>query len=72
MTRESGTSYLVQFFEDNEYLVINRSRIFREGRLVIDDTASMQWGVNATQSSEGRMSMQHKAVKEECQCKTKQ
>ena len=55
LTRESGTSYLVQFFEDNEYLVINRSRIFREGRLVIDDTANMQWGVNAKQCSEGRI-----------------
>ena len=55
LTRESGTSYLVQFFEDNEYLVVNRSRIFREGRLVTDDVANIQWGVNPKQTSEGKI-----------------
>ena len=51
LTRESGTSYLVHFFKINEYLVVNRSRIFREGRLVTDDVANIQWGVNPKQTS---------------------
>ena len=55
LTRELETRYLVQFFEDNESLVINRSRIFRKGRLVIDDTSNMQLGVSAKQSSKGKI-----------------
>lgn len=54
-TRQSGSSYLVKFFEDSETLVVSRSRIFREGRLVIGDKANIQWGKNSEESSEGEI-----------------
>ena len=55
LTRETGSSYMVKFFEDNETLVVNRSRIFREGRVKIGDISQIQWGRNQTESSEGQI-----------------
>ena len=55
LTRESGSSYLVKFFEDNEILVVNRSRIFREGRIKVGDTCEIQWGRNQLETSDGEI-----------------
>ena len=54
LTRESGTSYLVKFFEDDE-LIVSRSRIFKEGRVNVGDNAKVQWGVNHEESSNGEI-----------------
>ena len=55
LTRESGSSYLVRFFEDGEVLVVNRSRIFREGRLKVGDKSNVQWGRNSDENAEGEI-----------------
>ena len=55
LRRECDSSYLVQFFEDNEHLIVSRSRIFQEGRVNTDDIANIQWGTNQQQSSEGKI-----------------
>lgn len=54
-TRQSGSSYLVKFFEDSETLVVNRSRIFKEGRIKVGDKANIQWGKNSNESSDGEI-----------------
>ena len=55
LTRESGSSYIVRFFEDGEVLVVNRSRIFREGRLKVGDKSNVQWGRNSDENAEGEI-----------------
>lgn len=54
-TRQSGSSYLVKFFEDSETLVVSRCRIFKEGRLIVGDKANIQWGKNSDESSDGEI-----------------
>ena len=55
LTRESGSSYLVKFFEDNETLIVSRSRIFTEGRVNVGDISKVQWGNTQEQSSDGEV-----------------
>ena len=52
LTCESGSSYLVRF---GEVLVVNRSRIFREGRLKVGDKSNVQWGRNSDENAEGEI-----------------
>lgn len=55
LTRESGSSYLVRFFEDDTKLVVNRSRIFSDSRLKVGDKCTIQWGRNPEESSDGEI-----------------
>ena len=55
LTRESGSSYLVRFFEDDTKLVVNRSRIVSGCRLKVGDKCTIQWGRNSEESREGEI-----------------